>query len=646
MPKIPAELFIQNLRGGLNDYDNPNAIEDDQCTVVENIDFSRSTLGGRRLGADAIDMTGSTLSGGIVALHRHLPSGDQTAAELWAVSTSDFASTFVVNRKTTVWAAVSPNDAITDWKKIRFFSFHGKLFIAYDSAQDRMHVWDGTSWRRTGVATPAAPSVANTGAGTYPAIIRYYRVRYTEQVGGVTVRKSEPSPSQSFTPSGTGTHARVTKPAAVSEGETHWELEASADNVNFYRIATTVVGTTTYDDNAAPSTYATTGTLSEDSGDYTNISSFEFLAADEDRLLVAGHHETEALKARVSWTPVFGDPGVGNDERIPIDTNNFVDLDGRDGGSITDMAPGPLNGYIYVFKRQAIYKLIRTNTRTRAYDAICVTKSLGALKGSVHMGQDENGAPCIYFLEPRLGPYRITTRGIQACGYDVRGTWRRVVTSVAEGGGNLCGVFYPDKQQMQWWVPLDAATKTSHTIVANIREFRFTDTGARRGWAHYTGNYATNVHCACLFADNIDAGAARSLVLVPFLGRTSGAEIYRTETTNQDNGTNFQARLTSKPFIFGNLLQKFAIRAATLMAKVSTGVTVQVTMNRNHGLESQNFSFVLTADGAESRVIKENSEVKISSVKALQVTLGDAAAQNADWELDALGLSVTDNEKQ
>ena len=58
------------------------------------------------------------------------------------------------------------------------------------------------------------------------------------------LRRSEPSESLEFTPAGTATGAIVSKPATISEDETHWELEASLDDVNFYVVGTTDVGTT------------------------------------------------------------------------------------------------------------------------------------------------------------------------------------------------------------------------------------------------------------------------------------------------------------------------------------------------------------------------------------------------------------------
>ena len=118
---------------------------------------------------------------------------------------------------------MTPDDAIsTESYKIVGAPLNGKRFFAYDSAVDRLHVWDpGLSSprvRRAGLqGVSTAPTVANTGASTYAAVLRYYRVRFLQITNSRIVRRSEPSSSVSFTPSGAGTHARVTRPTAPGE---------------------------------------------------------------------------------------------------------------------------------------------------------------------------------------------------------------------------------------------------------------------------------------------------------------------------------------------------------------------------------------------------------------------------------------------
>ena len=109
-----ADFTISSLRGGLNNSDPSNAIPDDQVTKADNVEFITSMLGERRRGATAIDVSGSGLVGHnrVPFLHRHLPTTDETAAQLWALGVTGTASSTRVYKDTT-WHNVSPIDAIT-----------------------------------------------------------------------------------------------------------------------------------------------------------------------------------------------------------------------------------------------------------------------------------------------------------------------------------------------------------------------------------------------------------------------------------------------------------------------------------------------------------------------------------------------------
>lgn len=374
------DLIISSLRGGMNNADPSISLPDDQCVLAKNVEWVESMLGERRRGSVAISVSGSDLSGRdrVTFLHRHLPTSDETAAELWALGVTGTASSSLC-KKTTSWSTITLSEAITLTGSYQYQvsaqTLHGKLFLAYKSAVDRLHVSsNGTTVRKTGIGEPAAPTAANQGAGAIE-VIRYYRIRYTEQVGGATIRRSEPSITLTFDPTAAGA-VRVTKPASLSEGETHWELEASHDSIDFYTIAVTVVGTTFYDDS---NTDYTTFELSETVEDYALIPSGEFLSADEDRLLIGGSFEEDEFASRVSWTPVFNDPGVGNDERIPTATTNFLDLDTYEGGKLTGLS-SPVMGSVWAFKTSHIYKLVRTGDRARAYEPVTMTKARGAVR--------------------------------------------------------------------------------------------------------------------------------------------------------------------------------------------------------------------------------------------------------------------------
>jgi hypothetical protein len=637
MPTNPSPLVIADLRGGLNTEDSPFSLPADQVVLCENMDLGRGTIGGRRLGHSAVTTSGDL--GATPFMHRHLPTQDETASELWRVTVSGTTSAW--HRKTSAWSAVSVTGAkaldVAQGKyRIRAASVHGKMFLAYPtvSGTDRLHVWDGTSVRVSGLAEPAAPSVANQGSGSLTGL-RYYRVRYTEQVSSVTVRRSEPSDSASITPSGTGQYVRVTKPAAISEGETHWEIEASTDNVLFYRIATVAVGTTTYDDASTTTQITADETLlSADIGDYSLIHNPKFLSVDQDRLLVAGSWEQPALASRVAWTPVYGAPGVGNDERFEDDTDPFLDLDGFDGGELTDFA-GPLFGYHVAYKRKRIYKIVRTYARAQAYQAIPLTDAFGAITGSVVKGVDEAGRPCHYFLDWDMGPCRIGANGVERCGATIHATW---LETNRDADLVAWGLFYPDEMQV-WWYLAEAGQETpTRRIKLHIEEQTAGRQGAERGWSIDTGPYMAAL-CGILYADNIEDDTTRSVTLKPLVGTAiTGAEIAMANTGFTDNGTEYQARVRTKPYLPAGMFGEFKIRTATLTAEAAEA-DVSVTLIRDYGKEQLERRVSLRPSEAdETHVIVPLEDCQMGEIRALQVELGDAEPAASDWVLEAIAF--------
>lgn len=661
-----ADLVIDSLRGGLNETDAPTALAQDACVTAENVEFHKSMLGEKRLGTANVTLTGSaidlnSLLKSVSWMYRHLPSADESAAELWYLAIpSDGSQAFGLARKTTVWSAITPFDnidvtrtATSDTPIGRAFrlhaaSIHGKMFLAYRStnATDRLHVWDGTTLRRAGLVAPtAAPSVADTGAAATFKGKRYYRVRFTVQSAGVTTLRSEPSAVTTFTPSGAGTSARITKPAASSpsEGETHWEVEASINNADFYRITTVVVGTTTYDDSISAYTvgYAANGTLSEDIGDYTLPWSAKFVVTDEDRLLVLGAWENAAYGSRVAWTTVTNEPGVGNDERIPIDTDQNIDLDGNEGGEIT-AASRSINGVIYVFKIGRIYTLTRTQIRQRAYDINCITKARGAIPGSLVEGVDENGSPALFFLDINVGPCRVDQNGvIHNCGYDIfKTTWRSVNLSAKDAIAH--GVHYAGSRQTHWWLATGSSETPTKKIVLQVNHQRPGENGLRRGWATWSSGRSVTAYSSCMFADNVNDGVARSKRLVPFVGlvETGGDRnlIQRCDTGTTDSGSSYAATVKTRPFIFGNLLGRFGTLAGVLLAKAATGVTVSLRVIRDFGIEvSSARDCDLTATSAnEDQVIRPLDNFAQVEMRSVQLEFGDLNSNGGAWEVNMI----------
>ena len=637
------DLTILSLRGGMNNTDPAIGLPEDQCVLAQNVEFVDSMLGERRRGTSALTLP-AFLSGKdrIPFAFRHLPTDDETASELWLLGVTG-TSTAALGRKTSSWqteVTISDTPTLTGFSQYRWaaVSLHGNLFLAYDSNVDRLHVWDGTSMRRVGLAEPAAPTAANDGGvGTF-AGERFYRVRYTVQASGVTLRRSEPSDHVAITPNGNDTGIVVTKPATISEGETHWELEASFTlDGDYYVIATTVVGTTTYTDTTAYTTgYAGRGlTLSEDTGDYALIPSARYLVADEDRLVWAGSWESAAYASRVGWTPVYRASGVGNDERFETDTDPFKDLDTYEGGPITGLS-APTLGVIWAFKSKAIFKLSRTNNRASAYKASKFSSKVGAIHGSVVPGVDPTGSPCVYFIDPEQGPCRIGQTGITRCGEDIRKTWETLNVDATKV---VCtSLFFPTTKQVWWAIAVDSGTAPTTMLVLHTQHSRDYADGVRKGWALWTGTIAKALSM-CLFADNIEDNAARSLTLVPVIGLEGLGLAHRCYTGTTDNTVAYAATITTKPYWMRSLLQRFQVRAAALCAKAVTSAAITVTCIRDFGAETTaTVTGVDLADATATDVIELLDNLKGSELRVAQFQFTDVASPLARWELNRLDV--------
>lgn len=652
---MPDPLIINSLRGGLNNADHRSELERDQCVIVENIDFSRGALGGRRRGTGLIDTTTGTYAqaGECDFLFQHFPSGDFTQQELWAVSWS--AGVPVISRATSAWETIAPSDTFlsSGQYKLEAQSLHGKMFLTgpLTGALDRMLVWDPRipSLRRAGFATThTASTVANQGAGAYAATPRYFRTRWIQQSAGINVRRSEPVNCTTFpfTPSGAGLAARITRGAAPGEGETHWEVEAGLDGVTFYRIATVVLATTTFDDTNAPASYASF-VQSEAIGQYVPLYAAKYMCADEDRLLLGGHWTDTTKASRVSWTPVFGATGIGNDERIVAANDPYVDLDNFDGGELTDLA-GPLNGYVYAFKWEHIYKLIRQHSAVKSYEAILLTSKKGALPRSVIPGFDATGNPCLYFLDPTTGPNRLGINGIEECGADIQGTWDTVNVNAATVVSH--GIYYPDKKQVWWWLCTDGSNVPTVRITVYIKAQRVDETGrVRGGWSLDNGNIA-QAFASCMFADNVtQLSTVRSLKMKPLIGirsATAAHLIQQCDVNTQDNGVNYRARVRTKPFMPGWLIKKTGVFYATLLATAKAGAEVTLRFIRNFGQDDDDLvrQVDLSPKNAEDTVAKPLDEAGVSDMLSLEVELGDDTETNTDWELHLLAMKLTDEE--
>lgn len=655
VPKQMSDLIIGNLRGGFNDTDPPTSLPDDQCVVAENVEFFYSLLGERRNGCAPMSLSGSGLDtmGSIIHLSQRFPTNDPNVGELWAVGVDLTAHTsmWAYRSNEDEWTPVTPVDDLhadisNSGLQIVGVPYQNKHFFAADMLThgtdqtdavataanhiNRLYVWDGTHLRRAGLVQPDVPTVTTHGSGTY-ATTRYFRIRATAQDGsGNTLRRSEPSDTVTFAPPGTGDGATITYPSYdADEFATHWELEASADGSTFYVIATVAIATaSSLDTTADPTTYATF-TLSEDIGEYLLQPSSRFIMVDGDRLIFAGHWTDQTLMSTVGWTPVSTAPGVGNDERFPLNSSasngdNRVVLDNYEGGGITGLSQ-TANGSFYVFKWSHIYQATRTgNTGSAgsAYDFTCLSKIRGALPGSVVSGMDEYGRPCIYFLDPLTGPSRISTSGVQAIN-GVRNTWKRV-NRLATGVVSH-GIYYPEKRQVWWWIAADSANFPTLGLKLQVNETREDQSNnVIRGWSTFTGRIA-EAYCSSIVNVEIrdDQGDIATISRRPYIGLTAPSFIQQCDLLSTDDGTTYVARITTKPYLVTGLLNKWGAMTCALLANANAGSDVEVSCIRDFGVETKSATTDFSPTASETMVIKVFDSLVLSSSKSLQFEFSD-----------------------
>lgn len=670
-----AEKFpisVTDLRGGRNGIDTPTdeGFPNIQCCEAMNVDFSRGPLGGKRYGSATITDPFSGAFTSVRLLARHVPAGDELAAELWAIQSTGEIRRYV----TGAWsAAITVSDAPAGSRlDMCAVSFNGKLFFFYDSAVDRLHVWDPILGviRRVGIApTSTAPTVANQGAGAYAAVARYYRIRWKQMNGVSIIRQSEPSSASTvFTPSGAGASARITRPANPGEGETHWFVEESTDGVIWVENISgdIVVATTFYDDTSTPATNMATLRASDPIGMHSLFPSAKYGITDNNRLIVAGAWETGTNTSRIWFSPVLGSDDRGDDERWVNTTfqKNRIDTSENNGGVITSLT-GPVNGIFWTMKYRQIWRHTPTSDVLAPYTTKQISHVLGSLaNASCCLGEDSQGAPAIYFLSHR-GPYRINGDGLAYMGRDIEDiwlgsslgpeTWSSV--DIQPNFGSSFGVYYAEKSEVWWWLPKqdgDPSTGTvaSFRIKVNIKQAVIVDKyGVRGGWAvdkNDDGGYGLGGYCACLFSDNFTTLTKR---LVPYVGGSPHTivmcDVPGTFTDYRSAGGGgvvpYKSYVQTKSLTPARQIYRHLMTAESLViAEAKAGKQLNLTLVGDFGARAGKPSIIpLDPKATETRVIKKFEQSVHADIGVVQLKYGDAEAVVSDWVVDAIITPIT-----
>jgi hypothetical protein len=637
-----TRIVLDDFSGGRNGVDTPLGPDFKTNQVVDavNGDWYRTRGFRKRHGSSLVGTSGTYFVGAVAWVGRHVPGTSEADAELWGLDNDTFPHFARLDNSTT-WTTPTVVD-IPSFSASKFdvtcASLNGLFFIAYPF-NARLHLYDaGTDTiRRTGIDPGTnAPTVANTGAGTYAAILRYYRVRFALGTGGVV--RSEATPSVSFTPSGGGTHARVTQPAVpANESIITWGVEASTDNVTFYEIQapTIAIATTTYDDGLAPAVYNSgTYPLSALTGRHSLQKAYRFIAADQNRLIGFGSYTSTDKQNRLEIGAVVGSLDKGDAERVDTTSTYYYDFDEKDSGVPTGLI-GPLFGNFYPFKTRQMWELSPTGSVTDPYRRTCITKELGMVQSHAGcVGEDPEGSPCIYFMSHRGfarygqdGLDLTVGRGIEDLILGPTSVMNMAATQV------ICHmVYHTDRQQVWVWWTVGAGSAPTVLGVLNVRS---------GGWARYTGLIA-DAYASVMFADSL--GGTMGFALKPYSSSTDIIPKLRKcddTAVTQDNAVSYQAYVTTRPLEPAGPGMRGATGDAIVLAPPASGVTLTATLTPDFGAgTAKTGTALLTAAGSETRVSKRLEGSAIGHAEFVSITIGDSAAANNTWSFDRITIPL------
>jgi hypothetical protein len=634
---------------GRNGFDAVLDIPPDMCREALNVHFFDGGLGTKRNGASAQAIGGDSYSGHN-SLFRFVPGQDETAAELFIVDNTAANKILRVAAGTSASQLSLANSIDANDFEITAATLNGKLYLAFNSDENRLHVYDPglstTTIRRGGLKQPAAPALATNG-GSGLTITRYVKAAFTEQRNSVTVRRSELSAAASITITDDSGFT-ITKPTAIGEGETHWETYI-ADNADgpFYLDATSTTATASYSYDDA--TLDTSTDVAPVAGTYTPFPSVKYIISTGSRLIGYGVYETAAgdslapKSGRVYIGPVLDSTETHDDERIynTVLIQGWIDIS-RNAGSI-DRGLGLLQNVVYVFQSKGIYALVPTENAEVPYRRIAMSSQLGAVSHqSIVAAEDKEGRPCLYFLDPELGPCRIGPNGFQWCGKDVKDLWDTV--NLAATNVVAHGVYHKAKGQVIWWISTAAGNDPDRCLVLDVNEATSNGDEVRYGWSTYTGTYAA-ARCSVMFSNTM--GATMSRDLKPYVGLASGTTLLKGDDASDadDNGTDFQAYVESGAFgADDSHLDKQVLKSWVIAEALS--VTLQQAFIRMSGDETNRTDTVsLAAAGSETVVRRKFEAAELQDAPWFQVRLGDASAQEGCWILLRWGAMVKAGEE-
>jgi len=597
----------------------PARVPDGYAVSATNVELSAWSAMVPRAGTEALSMT----SGPTGSIYNMFSERTTIGSDvLWTFS----GNPLQVHKWSGAWTSTAISDTpalgANNYPQAVACAYNGKVFLAYNSDKNRLHVWDGSSIRRVGLTAPSAPTVADTGAGTYAATQRYYKVRMYIVSGSTTVASSELSASVSFTPSGGGTAARITKPTTV-DSATHWQVYGSTDDLNYYEIGPKVaVGTTTADDTTTPSNYST-GTIAPEAGLFVPPPSAKVLATNGERLFMAGSYETSAgsgettpANRRIWFTRPLGATDAGDDEAITQTTASryYLDVDNDDGSPISALV-STVDGAIYAFTSSSIWRLIDTGQAESPIRAERVVSGAGATNQNLVTVDTTTNSATIYFASSD-GPYRYSANGgLEYLGADVK-TEVTTVGSLARWLMQAVG-FDPATRRVYWLYYGGNVNSNGRARVLNPAMMSRVDGQLRGGWSidDYFAAYTGQQFCCAVYNGKLHIGNDEPKIYV------------RSATATTDNGTSYTATLQSKTWMLGDGSTNWRTEEPYIWKPKA--LSVALTLSPNYGGSTYQISDTagsVSVGGGEASWHRQKVEgLVVADASTLDVTLSVAS---------------------
>jgi hypothetical protein len=242
-------------------------------------------------------------------------------------------------------------------------------------------------------------------------------------------------------------------------------------------------------------------------------------------------------------------------------------------------------------------------------------------------GIDEYGQGCIYFLDPFIGPSRVGNMGVERI-EGLRTTWKRVNTLATTISAR--GIYYPDKQQVWWWVAVDGNNTPNLLIKLQVSECRSESGRASRGFSLADGFISEGMAVSQVSELVILNGVSPQLSRRPFIGFPAPYFLMRGDTGEKDYTTRFHAKIVSRPYLPAGLLNQWESMVGALLAVADTiepesnASRIQVSIIRDFGLEeSTPIRTRLSPKGDETQVIKQFDNLHMAEAYALQFVFSD-----------------------